>query len=421
MSYQFIHIESYARVGSIQKGKSTKWSIHDIANEAMRKEGNCDHVEEPQEPNIIYGVNAYEAAAMAQDWADSSVDASGRKLRKDGSCLLAGVISFPDGRSEDEWKAFRDDSVDYLKDKYGDGLKSVIEHRDESHLHIHFYAVPEIGQRFDEIHDGKKAVMEAKEENPKMVKGEQNKVYIEAMKEFQQDFYEDVAIKHGMLKTGPKRERLSRDEWSERKDYALQQSEELKNISLLKEEAIQQGKKEGFDYSVEQSKGWGIVDKITAKYAYHTNGFEKKLDEKDQQLEETTAKYRKYKDLAGRKIEENKTLQQNYNDLNETKKDQSRQIMNLNNQNDSLKEENYNLKRNNINLASENESLKDYKKTVDKMNKYCPDEFHQLEQYVEKRSTRPKGESHNENISQENNMALQQEQEEQQRRNTPRL
>ena len=41
MSYQFIHIEAYARVGSNQKGKSEKWNIHQIAGEAMRNDEDC--------------------------------------------------------------------------------------------------------------------------------------------------------------------------------------------------------------------------------------------------------------------------------------------------------------------------------------------------------------------------------------------
>ena len=420
MSYQFIHIESYARVGSIQKGKSTKWGIQDIANEAMRKEGNCNHVENPQEPEIIFGVDAYEAANMAQEWADNSVDASGRKLRKDGSCLLAGVISFPDGRSEDEWRAFRDDSVDYLKDKYGDSLKSVVEHRDESHLHIHFYAVPEIGQKFDEIHDGKKAIMEAKEENPKILKGEQNKLYIEAMKDFQKDFYEEVAINHGMTKTGPKRERLTRDEWKERKEYALQQSEEIKNISLLKEEAIQQGKKEGFDFSVEQSKGWGFVDKVAAKYTYHKDGFQKKIDQKDEAFqalkEDRDNIHQKYKTYKKEYYE-----QKRQTDLAlEDKKEKSKEIYSLTNENRNLQIKNDQLDVENIALKEDIRELNKYKITSEKMQARFPDEYQKMESAVNKQ--RPKGESSLDHENQTQQQTQQPElQEEQHNRPRPRF
>ena len=67
-------------------------------------------------------------------------------------------------------------------------------------------------------------------------------------------------------------------------DASVLTNEEIKNISLLKDQAIQIGKKEGFDYSVEQSKGWGWIAKIGAKYKYYTDGFKKKLEEKDEEI-----------------------------------------------------------------------------------------------------------------------------------------
>ena len=393
MSYQFIHIESYARVGSNQKGKSTKWNIHQIAGEAMRNDEDCKHVEHPQEPTVLFGVDAYAAADMAQKWAETSVDASGRKLRKDGSCLLAGVISFPEGRTEEDWKAFRDDSIKYLKDKYGENLKSVIEHRDESNLHIHFYSVPKLGQKFDEIHDGKKAILEAKKENSKLLKGEQNKVYIEAMKEFQEDFYNKVAINHGMTKTGPKRERLTREEWKARKEYALKQSEEIKNISLLKNQAIQIGKKEGFDYSVEQSKGWGWIAKIGAKYKYYTDGFKKKLEEKDEEIvvvkSQRNEQQKKHKAFKKEYYSQKKETEKAVNE----KKEKSKEVYFLNNENKELKKNNDILEVENLSLREENKELQQYKITSEKMKDRFPDEYKKMEAEINK--PRPKGESYN--------------------------
>ncbi|MDX7052280.1 plasmid recombination protein [Enterobacter kobei] len=393
MSYQFIHIESYARVGSNQKGKSTKWNIHQIAGEAMRNDEDCKHVEHPQEPTVLFGVDAYAAADMAQKWAETSVDASGRKLRKDGSCLLAGVISFPEGRTEADWKAFRDDSIKYLKEKYGENLKSVIEHRDEAFKHIHFYSVPKPGQKFEDIHDGKKAVLEAKKGNSKILKGDQNRVYIQAMKEFQEDFYQNVAIKHGMTKTGPKRERLTREEWKARKEYALKQSEEIKNISLLKDQAIHIGKKEGFDYSVEQSKGWGWIAKIGAKYKYYTDDFKKKLEKKDEEIEvvknqrnEQQKKHRAFKkEYYSQKKETEKAVKE--------KKEKSKEVYFLNNENKELKKNNDILEVENLSLREENKILQQYKITSKKMRDRFPDEYKAMEAEINK--PRPKGESYN--------------------------
>lgn len=393
MSYQFIHIEAYARVGSNQKGKSTKWNIHQIAGEAMRNNEDCKHVEHPQEPTVLFGVDAYAAADMAQKWAETSLDASGRKLRKDGSCLLAGVISFPEGRTEDDWKAFRDESIKYLKDKYGENLKSVIEHRDESNLHIHFYSVPKNGQKFEDIHDGKKAVLEAKKENSKILKGDQNRLYIKAMKEFQEDFYNKVAMFHGMTKTGPKRERLTREEWKARKEYALKQSEEIKSISLLKDQAIQAGKKEGFDYSVEQSKGWGWIAKIGAKYKYYTDGFKKKLEEKDEEIgvvknqrNEQQKKHRAFKkEYYSQKKETEKAVNE--------KKEKSKEVYFLNNENKELKKNNDILEVENLSLREENKELQQYKITSEKMKDRFPDEYKKMEAEINK--PKPKGESYN--------------------------
>lgn len=400
MSYQFIHIESYARVGSNQKGKSTKWNIHQIAGEAMRNDEDCKHVEHPQEPTVLFGVDAYAAADMAQKWAETSSDASGRKLRKDGSCLLAGVISFPEGRTEADWKAFRDDSIKYLKEKYGENLKSVIEHRDEAFKHIHFYSVPKPGQKFEDIHDGKKAVLEAKKGNSKILKGDQNRVYIQAMKEFQEDFYKEVAIKHGMTKTGPKRERLTREQWKARKEYALKQSEEMKNISLLKNQAIQEGKKEGFDYSVEQSKGWGWIAKIGAKYKYYTDGFKKKLEEKDEEIgviknqrNEQQKKHRAFKkEYYSQKKETEKAVKE--------KKEKSKEVYFLNNENKELKKNNDILEVENLSLREENKELQQYKITSKKMRDRFPDEYKAMEAEISK--PRPKGESYEQKPTQQN-------------------
>lgn len=400
MSYQFIHIESYARVGSNQKGKSTKWNIHQIAGEAMRNDEDCKHVEHPQEPTVLFGVDAYAAADMAQKWAETSSDASGRKLRKDGSCLLAGVISFPEGRTEADWKAFRDDSIKYLKEKYGENLKSVIEHRDEAFKHIHFYSVPKPGQKFEDIHDGKKAVLEAKKGNSKILKGDQNRVYIQAMKEFQEDFYKEVAIKHGMTKTGPKRERLTREQWKARKEYALKQSEEMKNISLLKDQAIQEGKKEGFDYSVEQSKGWGWIAKIRAKYKYYTDGFKKKLEEKDEEIgviknqrNEQQKKHRAFKkEYYSQKKETEKAVKE--------KKEKSKEVYFLNNENKELKKNNDILEVENLSLREENKELQQYKITSKKMRDRFPDEYKAMEAEISK--PRPKGESYEQKPTQQN-------------------
>lgn len=219
MAYQFIHLDSYARTGSEQtrtnaatgrKSTTRKWSASDIAAEAERRPGACPHVENPQKPTVLYGVSVSDAVAAAHEWAETATDAKGRKLRKDGHVLLAGVVSLPAERAAD-WPQFRADTLDWLREKYGDRLRSVIEHTDEAHPHLHFYAVPRPGERFETLHDGHKAAAEAKAAGK--LKGGQNAAYNAAMRALQDDFGAQVGQPHGLTRLGPARRRLTRAEW----------------------------------------------------------------------------------------------------------------------------------------------------------------------------------------------------------------
>ena len=51
---------------------------------------------------------------------------------------------------------------------------------------MHFSVVPRVGERFDDIHEGIKAKNQAKKEGQKA--GAQNIAYIEAMRNFQDNF-----------------------------------------------------------------------------------------------------------------------------------------------------------------------------------------------------------------------------------------
>lgn len=207
MGFQFIHIEAYSRVGSQQKNQTKKRSASDIAGEAERMEGYCDHVSNPKAPAILYGVSPSSAVKQATAWADTVKDSIGRGLRKDALCLLAGVVSISNDDAS-SWEDHRDRSVNWLKAKFGDRLISVIEHTDEKHPHIHFYCVPKAGEKFSELHPGHKASSKVKD-----IKSKQNAAYIEAMRQFQDDFHKDVACKVGLSRLGPGKRRLARGEW----------------------------------------------------------------------------------------------------------------------------------------------------------------------------------------------------------------
>lgn len=255
MSYQFIHFEDYsinkAKKKTNREEKAIKEqkekgiyksdynnetegnNLRSIIAEAKREPGNIPSTVVDgivKEPILLYGVDldAVEEMALNYHQNTKTKDKNGKekKLRKDANVILAGVVSLNRDNFE-MWNDYKNDSIKYLKEKYGDKLKSVIEHTDETHPHFHFYIVQDVGEVFDLIHDGKKAALEVRSQN--RTKGEQNTAYIKAMSGYQEEFFLNVASKYGLTKDGPKRARISRE------DY-LKQKQEIELLNKLKKQ-----------------------------------------------------------------------------------------------------------------------------------------------------------------------------------------
>lgn len=219
--FQFVHIECYGRTAG--KGKAGGRTVRSVVEEAERKPEACPHVDSPKQPTVVHGMKPSEAAAVAEERAAGAVDAKGRKMRADGLCLLAGVASFPSTVEECKadpakmaaYRAWEKDAVAHLRATYGDCLKSVVRHTDEAHPHLHFYVVPELAQdgrmSMDSIHPGRAAASVVKAAGG--VKGEQNRAYKDAMRQFQHAYFEAVGMKHGQARIGPGRRRMSREGW----------------------------------------------------------------------------------------------------------------------------------------------------------------------------------------------------------------
>ena len=251
-SYQFIHIDGYGREGSTQT--HTKMNKHgakvtttiktrsarDILSEQWREDGACPHINNPGEPILLYGIPPLDVLPLIDEWAGQAKDAQGRKLRKDALCTLIGVASLPRAM-EDEFPQFAEDTLEWLKEKYGDRLKSVVVHNDESHPHLHFTVVPRIGERLDDIHEGYKASKQAKIDGKK--KGEQNLAYIGAMRAFQDEFSKKVAMSHGLTRIGPARRRLTRAQWHAEKAQAAFFADAKAQHRVVRENAYKVGLK----------------------------------------------------------------------------------------------------------------------------------------------------------------------------------
>lgn len=225
--YQFIHVEAYSlnvskkKINKKYNAETKGRNVSDVINEVKRKPGFCDHVENPEDPIILYGVSPDEVEVLAQSYFDNTklTDSLGRPraLRKDANVLLAGVVSLNSEISM-IWDDYKKDAIKYLQEKYGDTLVSVVEHTDEGNPHLHFYCVQKNGEKFELIHDGKKAFFEVGGK----IQYKKEKAFKEAMRSFQEDFFLKVAAGYGLMKTGPRRQRLSNEDyWNQKREIEL--------------------------------------------------------------------------------------------------------------------------------------------------------------------------------------------------------
>ena len=241
--YQFIHIETYAREASTKtptkakastpqgrlaalgganapkgmdaftqadgKGTKGKASVRDVIGEALRNEGDCNHVDAPQDPTFLVGDLGDMLAIIPEIERRSAEEKerTGRAPRKDMHVLLAGVASYPraladsDPKGHERWEKA---TVKWLQKKYGDNLRAVLRHDDEAHPHIHFFVLDRHELNAKKLHDGYIASAHA----PMSKEGTQ--LFNDAMRDYQSAFYAEVGHGAGLLRDGPKRKRMDR-------------------------------------------------------------------------------------------------------------------------------------------------------------------------------------------------------------------
>lgn len=205
---QFVHISVYSLhpPKKTSQGADRKWAVRDVLAEAGREPQACLHVPRPRPPHLLHGPSLAELEAEIGAIHARSTDAAGRRLRKDASVLLAGVASYPRGGME--YGYWKQSVLEWLQTEFGDRLRSVVEHTDEAHPHLHFYVVNPHGGNVKDLHPGFRAAKGA--QTPK----EQRIVYNTAMRAFQDRFWEHVAGPSGLARLGPARQRMSRAQWT---------------------------------------------------------------------------------------------------------------------------------------------------------------------------------------------------------------
>lgn len=265
-SAQFIHVEMYGKKSAKKAERShhnsdvKQTTVSGVLNEAKRTDGFTSHIESVKQPELLYGCSLEDLELLVDEYHQNSytTDKNGvqKKLRSDASVILAGVVSIK-REDIDVWEDYKKDTLDFLKEKYGDNLKCVIEHTDEKHPHIHFYVVSKIGENLNDLHDGKLAVSKLSKEEKK----NQKTVYVKAMTKFQDDFYNRVSKKYGFDRLGEKpRKRMSRKEYleyeAEKKlshELLEEKNTEIQKIDEIVSEARTEGFNQGFEDGLEKS------------------------------------------------------------------------------------------------------------------------------------------------------------------------
>jgi hypothetical protein len=193
--------------------------------------------------------------------------------------LLAGTASFPreletkDPARYATWKAA---TLKYLEDGFGANLVCVVEHQDEDHPHLHFYAIADAEPNAKTLHRGYVAASV----HPALSQGSKD-AYKDAMRDFQSDYYEKVGHACGLLRDGPKRKRQPREEYkalqrstNERyeHDQRLKHSQELKANELRQtaasnREFLQEQRTDLTKQRAELKEGFANLDKLQQNVA----------------------------------------------------------------------------------------------------------------------------------------------------------
>lgn len=230
----FAHKQTYSL-----KGNSKSRSVRDIVHENERLDGACPHVSDPRPPVILEGmrpsavVDLIESRMVEQNrllrrLRKEQPDRRGdlRAIRIDTHVLIASVFSFPDpvaDMDKAEYLRWRSDVTAFARDdaaRNGAEVLSIIEHRDESHPHVHVLAVSicaDDNMRMDakRCHEGHLAQGRHREGG---WSGSPSRSYKQAMRGWQDRYHAEVGSRHGQARTGPKRRRLDRATWKAEQD-----------------------------------------------------------------------------------------------------------------------------------------------------------------------------------------------------------
>lgn len=250
MGPQYYHMQCYG----IKENRSGN-HIEQVLGEAERVSKYSTHIAEPESPAVVYGCSVSEVRDLHSEMleaAKTTVMVKGkerkRAIRSDRKTLMTAIASFPvptaeldddkTGQTRARYEQWKKSNIDFMKAQFGDNLKSIIEHSDEEYPHLHGYALPDDdpGCYAFDLHPGeiarKKAAGLVKDDiEGKDVKTATNIAYRNAMRDMQDEYYLKVGAPCGLLRTGPKRKRLTRKQYMEEKAEAAVKARLMDDIT----------------------------------------------------------------------------------------------------------------------------------------------------------------------------------------------
>jgi hypothetical protein len=186
----------------------------DLLREALRVEGYVSHIPHPHQPAILFGSLPELATALRDEMSKPTpVKSKGgtvryRKVRKDHRGLVTGILSHPVAMSNlmathtdlrpviGPWI---DDAVDFARAEFGEYLKLVVLHTDETFPHLHFYACGSAQQ----LHPGLRSELD----NGTRIPDGKERVrrHREGLRLFLDRFHDRVGARHGHTRKGDRR------------------------------------------------------------------------------------------------------------------------------------------------------------------------------------------------------------------------
>lgn len=232
----FAHIQTWSR-----KANPAGQSVAQIVAEATRDPQFSMHVDDPQAPRILVGdpdafLQLHDDHVAVRSTSVTMKDGTvrTRSIRKDRHTMASIVMSYPVPFSairtdEDREKLERWErrNLAWLQETYGDQVKVVLAHDDEEHPHLHAWLLSDDpGADATMLHPGKVAKKLAEDEakaegkEPREAVKLGNRALKAAMTTWQDQYFEAVGIPEGLTRTGPKRRRLTREQWKAEKAAA---------------------------------------------------------------------------------------------------------------------------------------------------------------------------------------------------------